>query len=62
MNDVLYVLGRGQVKREPEPHIKTGFFVYRMSGRTIDGEPLVVAVAIMSETRIDVVTVIDRED
>lgn len=57
MDDVLRVLRRGQVRLPPEPHIRTGYYTYRVEGRTVDGTSVIVVVTLMSEEHIDLVTV-----
>ena len=44
--DVLYVIESGAIYSEPEVHLKTGRWIYKVEGKTFDGERLHVFVDI----------------
>ena len=57
MQDVVYVLKRGKIYLEPEPHQKTGNWIYRVQGKTLDDVYLIIPVDIQEEqNRIKILT------
>jgi len=46
MNDIMTVLKQGNILSQPEPHIKTGRWIYNVKGETLDGEHLNISVDI----------------
>lgn len=52
MQDVIAVLKNGAIHDEPELDIKTHQWKYRVKGKTIDNEPLVVVVVLDGQRNI----------
>lgn len=46
MQDVIYILKNGAILDEPELDIKINRWKYKVEGKTIDGEPLVIVVGL----------------
>ncbi|MFO0754629.1 MAG: DUF4258 domain-containing protein [Thermodesulfovibrionales bacterium] len=49
MRDILQVIERGAIYGEPEIHPKTGRWIYKVEGKTVDGEKLNIFVDIREE-------------
>lgn len=49
MQDVVCALQNGNIYREPEPHPKTGRWIYSIDGKTIDGEKIRIEVDISDD-------------
>ncbi len=60
VRDVLHVIKTGRIPGEPEPHIKTGKWIYTIEGLTLDGVKLKVPVSIYDEEqKVVIVTVMN---
>lgn len=59
MGDIRHVLKNGRIETEPEPHIETGNWIYRVKGETLDGGPLEVVVSLENDKTI-IITCIGR--
>ena len=57
MTDVLRVLQKGHIFQPPDRDVKTGAWVYRVEGHTVDSVSVKVAVEITDAGDINVVTV-----
>jgi hypothetical protein len=49
MRDVIEAIKKGMILDESEPHEKTGNWIYKVVGRTVDGKELKLAVQIIEE-------------
>ena len=57
MQDFFYVLKKGKIIKEPEIHLKTGHWIYRVEGKTLDDKTLKISVDIEEEeNRINILT------
>ncbi len=57
--DVRNAIDRGSIYDEPEPHIKTGNWIYRIEGPSLDGKPIIVPVA-LQQGKLCLVTVFTK--
>lgn len=61
IQDALHAINNGTIRSEPEPHIKTGRWVYSISGMTLDKTALEIVVDIYEEEgRIVIITGITK--
>lgn len=61
MQDILAVIEGGFIKKEAEPDIKTGRWIYNVEGETPDGDKLRICIDIEDENnRVNILTVIKK--